>query len=280
MTAHCILEDDLVLYALGELEGKQKRHLETHLSLCPACRRRIDQYRQLRGDVAVLTNAGKVARKRDDLKQRILAAAEAPQAPPGRPRREVWRWQPALAIMLALAVVVALASTSDVAGHFPFSQYIGFTPPEDRVDRSEHPANPAEPPGQSLRESLEANDSGQPVPRTRQAPDELPLGLYRDGSYVLTNDAVAHYYRSREYGLEMVFGIEDESQSSTRMGGNTTVVRIHGIDVLVSLGQAGDATGAIWVDNDIVHSLFVVRASGGLLVTSDMLLAVVEELIQ
>jgi len=57
MSVHEQFAEDLVLYALGALEGGERASLEKHLDECASCRRELEQ---LRGDAALLalTTAG------------------------------------------------------------------------------------------------------------------------------------------------------------------------------------------------------------------------------
>lgn len=112
MSVHEQFADDILLYALGELEGGQRVALEKHLESCVDCRRELEQ---LRGDMALLafstTGSEPPARSR----QRLMAAiAQEPRRaqllPQPQPKPAPW-WRPfewALAAAAAIAIVFLL----------------------------------------------------------------------------------------------------------------------------------------------------------------------------
>lgn len=89
-------------YVNGTLDGEELRQVEEHLRSCLACRREVDELRQLRRRVKEV--AGEPPSSGVDRLMQALAA-EAP-----RPRRGWFRpWQPMLAAaVLAVAVGVSL----------------------------------------------------------------------------------------------------------------------------------------------------------------------------
>lgn len=106
MNEHLQFEQDLELYALGALEGDEKRHLESHLRACAECARKLEL---ARGRVALLALNAPSVTPRPQVRERLLRQIRAKPLS-GRPRAlsAAWRWAtPAfagLALVLAIAV--------------------------------------------------------------------------------------------------------------------------------------------------------------------------------
>lgn len=106
MTVHEQFGEDLALYALGMLQGDQRRALETHLESCANCRRELEL---LRGDASLLalSTAGPMppARARQRLLDSIAREPRRVNVVP--PARRWWIFVPSLAAAaLALVLVV------------------------------------------------------------------------------------------------------------------------------------------------------------------------------
>lgn len=107
MSAHAQFEEELALYALGALDGKERQTLEAHLRDCASCRRELEL---LRGDgsMLALTTSGPKPPARS--RQRLLSAiANEPRLPAAvvTPERRHFSWRPAIgwAAAAALALV-------------------------------------------------------------------------------------------------------------------------------------------------------------------------------
>jgi anti-sigma-K factor RskA len=103
MSVHEQFADDLVLLALGQLEGEERTALEKHLEGCTGCRSELEQ---LRGDTALLalSAAGPAPPRR--ARERLLKAIATERRVD---RRAAHRWSSTLIPWFA-AAVFALAS--------------------------------------------------------------------------------------------------------------------------------------------------------------------------
>jgi anti-sigma-K factor RskA len=114
MSTHEQFAEDLVLLAMGSLEGDDRQALETHLQECAACRRELES---LRGDMALLSLSTVGPKPPGRSRERLMAAvAREPRgaAAPKRssfqrssPRRSWWMLAPSL-VAAALALMVVL----------------------------------------------------------------------------------------------------------------------------------------------------------------------------
>ena len=89
MNVHEQFAEDLSLYALGELEGKEREAVEQHLRECSACRQELEK---LQGDLALLAFSASGPRPPARARTRLLAAiAKNPRvAKPVERARWVW----------------------------------------------------------------------------------------------------------------------------------------------------------------------------------------------
>jgi anti-sigma-K factor RskA len=101
---HIPFEEDIDLFALGTMEGEERRALEAHLESCPECARKVEE---ARGRVAMLTLAAPPesvpSRTRARLLRRVRGEEEKPV---GGPTRPLWGW---LAPVLTMASLVLAA---------------------------------------------------------------------------------------------------------------------------------------------------------------------------
>lgn len=109
MSVHEQFAEDLALYALGSLEGKERDALEKHLEGCATCRRELEL---LRGDLSLLALTAAGPKPPARARQRLLSAiANEPRVPlTGAAAASVHRqrfWWPALGgvAVAALALV-------------------------------------------------------------------------------------------------------------------------------------------------------------------------------
>lgn len=282
MTHHCILEDDLVFYALGELNGPRRTHLEAHLALCPECRKRTGQYQQVRRHLRESSSQEDIALHRALLTQRLLAdAGSEPAAPVSSTKRRSLRWQPVLVAVIVIVIGGMLATVTDVDGRFPFSRHVGFKSTVERPQFDEDELRDLEPPWKSYREALQDLDTGAPVPDGWQTPDVLPLGLYLDESFVMENSSVVHYYLSRDYGFELAITLADRATSQTQIAKDDTVmVSVDGVPVLIDGLSTAVASGLLWQEDNVVFSAYIEQAFGGLTFSSNELLTIAEAVIR
>ena len=101
MSAHEQFADDLVLHALGVLEGSDRSALEAHLAQCAACRRELQH---LLGDMGLLGLATMGPAPGSAARARLLSALAK------EPRLRVARKQAWLLAPLVAAIVLALVS--------------------------------------------------------------------------------------------------------------------------------------------------------------------------
>jgi anti-sigma-K factor RskA len=79
MSEHEQYAEDLALYALDALRGKDRARVDEHLTACSACRRELEQ---LRGDTALLALSTTGPRPPQRARQRLLdAVAREPRVP-------------------------------------------------------------------------------------------------------------------------------------------------------------------------------------------------------
>jgi anti-sigma-K factor RskA len=71
MSGHEQIAEDLALYALGSLEGKERQALETHLEGCASCRRELEL---LRGDSSLLGLSTAGPKPPARARQRLMSA--------------------------------------------------------------------------------------------------------------------------------------------------------------------------------------------------------------
>ena len=103
MSVHEQFADDLSLYALGALQGEERRALERHLEECSACRQELEK---LQGDVALLAFSASGPRPPARSRGRLMAAiAKEPRRAQLRPQARL-AWRSALPWMAALAMIV------------------------------------------------------------------------------------------------------------------------------------------------------------------------------
>jgi anti-sigma-K factor RskA len=110
MKTHEQFADDLALYALGELTGREREELEQHVENCAACRRELQT---LRGDLGLLglTSSGPQppARSKERLMRAIAAEPRAALESRAPGPRGFWAALiPALAALALLLVTVGL----------------------------------------------------------------------------------------------------------------------------------------------------------------------------
>jgi anti-sigma-K factor RskA len=115
MNGHPIREEEFDLYALGTLEGDEKRAIESHLASCAACTRKLDE---ARGRIALLALAAPRTEPAPAVKERLLrqvrssapaSARESIRVEPERAGGIMARWWaaalvPAFAILLIATV--------------------------------------------------------------------------------------------------------------------------------------------------------------------------------
>jgi anti-sigma-K factor RskA len=93
MSEHEQYADDLALYALDALRGKDRARVDEHLTACAACRRELEQ---LRGDTALLALSTTGPRPPQRARQRVLdAVAREPRVPhlvQSSTRGSWWGW--------------------------------------------------------------------------------------------------------------------------------------------------------------------------------------------
>lgn len=115
MNPHEQFSDDLALYALGSLEGEERKVVEAHLKDCVACR---EELQSLRGDVALmaLTAAGSSPPARS--RERLLAAVanEPRRVPVHKERKAAWwtAFQWAAAVAAVIVVVMLVLQNNDL----------------------------------------------------------------------------------------------------------------------------------------------------------------------
>ena len=117
MSVHEQFADDLSLYALGALEGKERLVLEKHLEECSACRRELQQ---LQGDMALLALSASGPKPPQRSRQRLMSAiAQEPRRLDVPVRRRSWlpavRW--ALAVAAVCVVALLLEQNSNLSQH-------------------------------------------------------------------------------------------------------------------------------------------------------------------
>jgi len=103
MNVHEQFAEDLSLYALGALEGKEREAVEQHLEECSACRQELEK---LRGDLALLAFSASGPRPPARARARLLAAvAKNPRA--AEPvARAGWMWWNTLGWAAAVVAIM------------------------------------------------------------------------------------------------------------------------------------------------------------------------------
>ncbi len=106
MSVHEQFDEDLALFALGELTGERRLAVQRHLEECPDCRRELEQ---MHGDFALLAVSASGAQPPARARARLMAAIA------NEPRRQAqpaisqainwWRW---IAWPLGAGAVVAI----------------------------------------------------------------------------------------------------------------------------------------------------------------------------
>ena len=110
MNTHEQFADDLLRYALGELDGEARLGVERHLEGCSDCRRELEQ---LRGDLGLLALSVTGPQPPERARQRLMAAvAEEPRriqiVQPAQPSTAWWRglgWAAAFAALVVAALL-------------------------------------------------------------------------------------------------------------------------------------------------------------------------------
>jgi anti-sigma-K factor RskA len=107
MSVHQQFDEDLTLFALGELEGEKRLALETHLEECPDCRRELEQ---LGGDLALLALSALGPEPPSRCRDRLMAAiAKEPRRTQHTElERKNWRGPLEWAIGVAAVIVILL----------------------------------------------------------------------------------------------------------------------------------------------------------------------------
>jgi anti-sigma-K factor RskA len=115
MTVHPQFDEDLALFALGELTGERRLAVEKHVEECPECRRELEE---VWGDLALLALSANGPKPPERARARLLAAIEAEprsaQVIATAPR--MW-WRPlewALGAAAVVAIVVLLLQNADL----------------------------------------------------------------------------------------------------------------------------------------------------------------------
>jgi anti-sigma factor RsiW len=99
-------EEDLALYASGDLGYFHRRGVESHLGACPRCRQEVEEFRRLRRDLSSLEEIPEVpwARLAAEMKANIHVGLEAGACVPD----DVSVWLPAGRTWFAYAGLLAL----------------------------------------------------------------------------------------------------------------------------------------------------------------------------
>lgn len=108
MTVHPQFEEDLALYALGELQGEDRIVLEEHLEDCASCRAELEQ---LRGDMALLALSAPVSSPPPRARERLMnAISREPRRDIVAKSRKWWGLIPyfAAAVLALVAVVFSM----------------------------------------------------------------------------------------------------------------------------------------------------------------------------
>jgi anti-sigma-K factor RskA len=107
MSVHPQFDEDLALFALGELTGERRLAVEKHVEECPECRRELEQ---VWGDLALLALSAEGPKPPARARERLMAAIEKEprRTQPIRtaPHRNWWR---PLEWVLGAAAVVVIA---------------------------------------------------------------------------------------------------------------------------------------------------------------------------
>jgi anti-sigma-K factor RskA len=118
MSVHEQFADDLVLYALGALQGEERLAVERHLGDCPGCRRELEESR---GDLALLALSASGAKPPLRSRERLIAAiSKEPRPLPAKPSRSrAWWMATGWATAAAMLVIgfVLVRENSDLRRH-------------------------------------------------------------------------------------------------------------------------------------------------------------------
>jgi anti-sigma-K factor RskA len=115
MTGHPTREEDFDLYALGALEGEEKQEIESHISACNDCARKLAQ---AQGRIAMLALAAPSVAPSAAVKQRLMSQIRAERtAVPNRADRQTatrdrsggmfGRWWTAVLVPVGAALAIA-----------------------------------------------------------------------------------------------------------------------------------------------------------------------------
>jgi anti-sigma-K factor RskA len=116
MNGHPTREEDFDLYALGALEGEEKRALESHVAGCGACQQKVAE---AQGRIALLAFAAPSVAPSAAVKQRLLTqiradgahTASSPARSPERPTEEGYsafsRWWGAILVPATALLAIA-----------------------------------------------------------------------------------------------------------------------------------------------------------------------------
>lgn len=118
MSVHEQFADDLPLYALGALQGEERRSVEKHLKDCPDCRHELVR---LQGDLALLAFSAGGPRPPARSRERLIAAiAREPRRTAVRQmERKSW-WialQWAAAVATVTVILLLLRQNTDLRQH-------------------------------------------------------------------------------------------------------------------------------------------------------------------
>jgi anti-sigma-K factor RskA len=111
MNGHPQFDEAFDLYALGSLEGEEKRAIEAHLAGCPACARKVEG---ARGRVARLALAVTPETPPPEVWGRVLGRVRAkPERRPALPLHNPWRWATAALALASLVLGVMVGRLTD-----------------------------------------------------------------------------------------------------------------------------------------------------------------------
>lgn len=236
-------DEDLITFAGGELQGARAEYVELHLSNCPDCQRRLEEFAAVDRLIASSGGGNDDPLHRTEIKVRI---AELSTHPAGKASYNTW-WKPA-SIVLALALLgyAFLPINSSLADFrlgrvFRFFEAPASVPADTQMDTTA-----AQSPG-----------SGTLVPVTFDivAPDLLPAGFKRIEQTRPSTDRIETLYRNAD-GLTMKLTqmpFTDANYGVSTSG--SEVIPMDGIDVIIqSSPGAGTLFAAHWAYNDYVFS--------------------------
>lgn len=107
MSEHPQIEEMFDEYALGVLEGEEKRSFESHVKGCPECSHKLGE---ARARVALLALSAPQAHPSPAAKERLMDRVRAyrPLASPARLRAPFWGW--GVPLLAAAVIVLAIAT--------------------------------------------------------------------------------------------------------------------------------------------------------------------------